>query len=140
MNFSLGGAKPPSRQSQASTGSSAFSYGPVRRGAENNSPFADIDSDEGGPDWRSALIRWAQQHAYYPPEARANLEEGTTRLHIVATPDGRVTGVELIGRSGSMWLDMATQAMFRDARIPPIPGGTKPIVFNFALHYILIRR
>jgi hypothetical protein len=30
--------------------------------------------------------------------------------------------------------------MFRDARIPPIPGGTKPNVFNFALHYILIRR
>ena len=112
----------------------------MRRGAENNTPFGDIDSDQGGPDWRNLLSRWVQQHAYYPPEARANLEEGTAQVHVEARPDGRVTSVELIGRSGSIWLDLALQALFRDARIPPIPGGDKPIVFNFTMHYIIIRR
>ncbi|MFL5288946.1 MAG: TonB family protein, partial [Rhodopila sp.] len=139
-NFSLGGPRTPSRQQQASSGATAFSYGPVRKGAENNSPFADIDNDNGGPDWRNALIRWAQQNAYYPPEARADFEEGTSRVHVEATANGRVTSVELIGRSGSIWLDLALQSLFRDKRIPPIPGSSKPIEFNFAMHYILIRR
>ncbi|HVZ07269.1 TonB family protein [Rhodopila sp.] len=86
------------------------------------------------------LIRWVEQHAYYPPEARANLEEGTARVHVEARSDGKVTSVELIGRSGSVWLDMALQAIFRDARIPPIPGGSDAIRFNFTMHYIIVRR
>jgi len=51
-----------------------------------------------------------------------------------------VREVELIGRSGSVWLDMALLSLFRDQRIPQVPGGTTPIVFNFTMHYILIRR
>jgi periplasmic protein TonB len=142
MNFSFGSSRqtPSSRTQHSSSGASQFSFGPVRKGAENDSPFADIENDNGGPDWRNLLSRWVQQHAYYPPEARANLEEGYAKVHVEAGVDGRVHDVELIGRSGSVWLDMALLSLFRDQRIPQVPGGTTPIVFNFTMHYILIRR
>lgn len=114
--------------------------GPVKPGPSDDTPFGDIDDAKAGPDWRNLLSRWVSEHAYYPPEARNNGEEGTAKVHVVAMPSGKVTTVELIGRSGSMWLDLALQALFRDAHIPPIPGGTEPIEFNFTMHYILIRR
>jgi protein TonB len=104
----------------------------------NVTPHADIDGDTGGPDWRNALSLWVAQHAYYPEQARRNNEQGDAKVHVVATPNGRVTSVELIGRSGSVWLDLALQALFRDAHIPPLPAGnTEPIDFNFTMHYIL---
>ncbi len=140
MDYSLGPARSAPRSQQASNSQSPQSFGPVRRGAENNTPYGDLDTDAGGPDWRNQLIQWVQRRAYYPPEARSNWEEGTARVNVEATPDGKVRSVELVGRSGSMWLDLALQSIFRDARIPPIPGGTEPIRFTFTMHYILIRR
>jgi periplasmic protein TonB len=114
--------------------------GPAKKGEANNTPFADIDTDEGGPDWRNALSQWVSQHAYYPEQARRNGEEGDAKVHVVAQHNGHVTSVELIGKSGSMWLDLALQALFRDAHIPPLPGGgNEPIEFNFTMHYILRR-
>ena len=80
------------------------------------------------------------EHAYYPEQARRDGEEGDAKVHVVAEPNGRVKEVELIGKSGSMWLDLALLALFRDQRIPPLPYGEKePIEFNFTMHYILIR-
>ncbi|MFL5287776.1 MAG: TonB family protein [Rhodopila sp.] len=117
-----------------------MSLGPAKKGAANNTPLSDIDSDQGGPDWRNALSQWVSQHAYYPERARANGEEGDAKVRVVAQHNGRVTSVELIGRSGSIWLDLALQALFRDAHIPPLPGsGNEPIEFNFTMHYILRR-
>ncbi len=139
FSFSTPKSAPPSSAARPSTGAT-FSYGPVKPGAEDNSPFSDIDSDNGGPDWRNLLSQWVARHAYYPPEARRDGEEGDSKVHVEANADGRVTSVELIGRSGSIWLDLALQSLFRDAHIPAVPGGSKPIVFNFTMHYILIRR
>jgi len=117
-----------------------MSLGPAKKGSANNTPLSDIDSDQGGPDWRNALSQWVSQHAYYPERARANGEEGDAKVRVVAQHNGRVTSVELIGRSGSIWLDLALQALFRDAHIPPLPGsGNEPIEFNFTMHYILRR-
>jgi protein TonB len=117
-----------------------MSLGPAKKGEANDTPFADIDTDQGGPDWRNALSRWVSQHAYYPEQARINGEEGDAKVHVVAQHNGHVTSVELIGKSGSMWLDLALQALFRDAHIPPLPGGgNEPIEFNFTMHYILRR-
>jgi periplasmic protein TonB len=144
MNFSLG--KPlPAPQTQGrppSTprppGAIDMSLGPARKGAANVTPFADIDSKDGGPDWRNALSQWVSQHAYYPEQARRDGEEGDVKVRVVAQPNGRVTTVELIRKSGSMWLDLALLALFRDARIPPT-GGSEAIEFNFTMHYILRR-
>jgi TonB family protein len=146
MNFSfgkpLGAPQSKTRPSAAARppGSVDMSLGPARKGPANISPFADIDTDEGGPDWRNALAAWVAQHAYYPEQARALGEDGDVKVRVVAQHNGRVTEVELISKSGSMWLDLALQSMFRDARIPPLPTpGNEPIEFNFTMHYILRR-
>ncbi len=140
MNYSLGAPPRPSRPQPAPhpPGTIDLSLGPAKPGPANLTPHADIDGDNAGPDWRNALSRWVAQHAYYPEQARREREDGDVKVHVVAMPDGRVTSVELIGKSGSIWLDLALQALFRDAHIPPLPSGTRePIEFNFTMHYIL---
>lgn len=67
-----------------------------------------------------------------------NGEDGTAMVRVEANPDGRVTAVELRGKSGSQWLDMALLSMFRDAHLPPLHEN-EPITFDFTMHYILIR-
>jgi hypothetical protein len=44
-------------------------------------------------------------------------------------------------RSGSPWLDIALEALFRGAKLPPMPKsvGDQPVPFHFTMHYILIR-
>ena len=146
MDFSFG---PPQRQLRASSrphasthipGTIDMSLGPAARGATDATPFSKHDQDAEGADWRNALSRWVAEHAYYPNEARRDGEEGDAKVRVVADPNGRVRLVELIGRSGSMWLDLALQALFRDQTIPPLPSGVRePIDFNFTMHYVLIR-
>jgi len=139
MNYSFGNPVPQRRPRLPphTPGTIDLSFGAARAGAANNTPVADIDGG-AGPDWRNALSQWVAQHAYYPEQARREHEEGDAKVHVVAAPNGRVTLVELIGKSGSMWLDLALQALFRDARLPPLPSGTsEPIEFNFTMHYIL---
>jgi TonB family protein len=117
-----------------------MSLGPASRGAADPTPFADHDAAEGA-NWLNALSRWVAAHAYYPDQARREGEEGDAKVHVIAQPNGRVKTVELIGKSGSMWLDLALLALFRDQNIPPLPYETKePIDFNFTMHYVLIRR
>jgi TonB family protein len=60
-------------------------------------------------------------------------------VRVVANPDGRVTSVQLESKSGSVWLDMALLALFRDAHLPPLHDENEPITFDFTMHYILIR-
>ena len=117
-----------------------MSLGPASRGVADATPFSDRDEEAEGADWRNALSRWVADHAYYPDQARRDGEEGDAKVHVVAEPNGRVKMVELVGKSGSMWLDLALQALFRDQHLPPLPYGTKdPIDFNFTMHYVLIR-
>lgn len=117
-----------------------MSLGPASKGAADATPYADRDEDTEGADWRNALSRWVAQHAYYPDQARREFQEGDAKVHVIAEPNGRVTSVELIGKSGSMWLDLALLSLFRDAHIPPLPYGDKePLEFNFTMHYVLIR-
>jgi protein TonB len=144
MDFSFGKplqpAEPQPRAARRPPGSIDMSLGPAVRGALSAAPKSDIDSEEGGPDWRNALAKWVAEHAYYPERAREDGEEGDARVHVVADHNGRVREVELIGRSGSIWLDLALQALFRDAHIPPLnTPGNEPIEFNFLMRYILRR-
>ena len=146
MNFSFGkpqlALRSPSQPRSAAhiPGTIDMSLGPASRGAADDTPFSDRDQEREGADWRNALSRWVAEHAYYPMEARRDAEEGDAKVRVVAAPNGRVKMVELIGKSGSMWLDLALLALFRDQTIPPLPYGTKdPIDFNFTMHYVLIR-
>jgi protein TonB len=145
MNFSFGPplAAPSPAQPRAAPhipGTIDMSLGPASRGAADATPFADRNMDAEGADWRNALSRWVAEHAYYPEQARRDGEEGDAQVHVVVQPNGKVKMVELIGKSGSMWLDIALLALFRDQQIPALPYGVKdPIDFNFTMHYVLIR-
>lgn len=117
-----------------------MSLGPAARGAADPRPYSDRDDDAAAADWRNALSQWVAEHAYYPDQARRAGEEGDATVHVIASSDGKVKEVELIGKSGSVWLDMGLVALFRDAHIPPYPGGgDEPLEFNFLMHYVLIR-
>jgi protein TonB len=146
MNFSFG--KPQSasptiarpRSSPHIPGTIDMSLGPASRGAADPTPFSEHDEDAAGADWRNALSQWVSEHAYYPEQAAHELQEGDAKVHVIAAPNGRVKEVQLIGKSGSMWLDMALVSLFRDRQIPPLPSGMEgPIEFNFTMHYVLIR-
>jgi TonB family protein len=115
-----------------------FSLAP-RRGATDTSPFSRVAGAHVGPDWRNELSAWVRAHAYYPEQAAMNGEDGDVMVQVVAQPNGRVTSVEMVQRSGSRWLDMALMALFRDANLPPLHSD-EGITFNFTMHYILIRR
>jgi periplasmic protein TonB len=146
MNFSFGPTGPrvsekaPTQHAarQHFPGTIDMSLGPASLGEANPTPFGDRDEDAVSADWRNALSRWVAEHAYYPPQAIHELQEGDAKVHVIALPNGKVKEVELIGKSGSMWLDMALVALFRDQHIPPLPSGeTDPVEFNFTMHYIL---
>lgn len=117
-----------------------MSLGPASQGKADLTPLSQHDAEAAGADWANALSRWVSEHAFYPDEARRNFEEGDVTVRVRADPDGRVREVELVGKSGSMWLDMALLALFRDQHIPALPSGDHdPIDFNFLMHYILVR-
>ena len=146
MNFSFGTPQPASpaparsRSRPPIPGTIDMSLGPASRGTADPTPFSERDEDAAAADWRNALSRWVAEHAYYPEQARREFQEGDAKVHVVADPNGRVRSVELIGKSGSMWLDLALLALFRDQRLPPLPRGEKePIEFNFTMHYVLVR-
>jgi TonB family protein len=144
MNFSFNPSPSPSpARPQPRSGSRApstldFSLAP-REGARDNTPFSRVAGAQVGPDWRNELSAWVRAHAYYPEQAAMNGEDGTAMVEVVANPDGRVTSVRLLSKSGSSWLDLALQALFRDAHLPPLHDATEPITFGFTMHYILIR-
>ena len=101
-----------------------------------------MDSDaEVGPDWRNALSEWVEEHSYYPRRAAALGHQGTVRVLVTTMPDGHVVSVELEKRSGSQWLDLALEGLFRGAKLPPLPksAGNEPFPFHFTMHYIIVR-
>jgi periplasmic protein TonB len=145
-NFSFGkpnlASPSPARPRSAPhiPGTIDMSLGPASKGTADSTPFSQHDEDAAGADWRNALSRWVSEHAYYPEQARRDAEEGDAKVHVLADPDGRVREVELIGKSGSMWLDLALLALFRNQHLPPLPSGDHdPIDFDFTMHYVLIR-
>ena len=87
MDFSLGRPLGAPQQARPRTfaaphrpGTLDMSLGPAKKGAPNISPFADIDTDEGGPDWRNALSRWVSEHAYYPSRRAPILRTAMSRF------------------------------------------------------------
>jgi len=114
--------------------------GPVTRGGFDFAPVG--RGRQPGPDWRNALSAWIEAHKYYPQEAALNGEDGTVVVRVVVDRSGAVESVQLESRSGSQWLDLAAQALFRGAHLPPFPPDMSDADFTFDLtmHYILIRR
>jgi TonB family protein len=106
----------------------------MRLGETGTTPFARV-----GSDWGNELIAWVNQRKYYPPQAAMNGEDGEVTVRVVVTPGGHVTSVAVARRSGSSWLDLALESMFRGATLPPLHGETEPFTFHFTMNYILLR-
>ncbi len=103
--------------------------------------FGQVKVNGFGPDWGNALRAWVAQHAFYPEQARQNGEDGTAAVHFEVDRDGHVSNLQLVGRSGSPFLDMALLGIFRNATVPrPPPGGADHADVEFTMNYILIRR
>ena len=139
MDFSLGG--PPAAPGDAALGRPLLSLTLPHRGPADPTPYSmDTDADVG-TDWRNALSQWVEEHSYYPNQAAEMHQQGSVRVLVTTLPNGRVTSVELERGSGSPWLDLALEGMFRGAKLPPLPksAGDQPVPFHFTMHYILIR-
>lgn len=146
MNFALGSPPTAHRPQSAGPprphmpGTIDMTLGPTARGSADLTPMSEYDLEVAGADWRNALSKWVSEHAYYPPQARLAGEEGDAKVHVVVEPSGKVKSVEQVGRSGSVWLDLALLALFRDQKLPHLPvSETEPIEFDFTMHYVLIR-
>ena len=116
--------------------------GPASQGALSLGRFARVLKGKADADWLSDLHRWWLQHSYYPEQAALAGEDGTVNIQIVVDRYGHVHSVDLTGHSGSQWLDMGAQAVFRGANLPPFPPGTQDgeITLALTINYILVRR
>jgi periplasmic protein TonB len=101
-----------------------------------------IEGADLGPDWVELLQEWWNRHSYYPREAAARGEDGTTQVRLHVDRSGQVKEVELVSRSGSQWLDMGSLAIFRGAKLPPFPPSTPQNQADLVLtlNFYLIRR
>ena len=70
------------------------------------------------------LKQWWDDHSFYPKEASQTNEGGNVRVHISIAADGQVMAINVVDGSGSSVLDAAALAVFRNARLPPLPPGT----------------
>jgi protein TonB len=85
--------------------------------------------------WQGSVARMIASHQNYPRSAQIRGEEGTSRLRVTLSADGRVDQVELAGSSGSAILDREAQALINGiGKFPAPPAGVKslfiPIVWR----------
>ena len=116
--------------------------GPTQAGPQSLAGSQLRGAEQLGTDWRNAFSAWVEAHKYYPNQAIQAGEDGSPEVELVVRRDGKVLSVDLDQRSGSAWLDMALQAMFRGATLPRFPDNAKDdqVTIHFTMHYILIRR
>ncbi len=152
MNFSFGGASTDLQRNRATGRRNTINptMGPNAADSAGSPPTdthrpdasIKVTGAQVGTDWITLLHAWWDRHGYYPQEAASKGEDGIVHIHVVVNRYGRVLGVELTGKSGSQWLDMAALSVFRDANLPPFPPTTpEPRAdLDLTIHYYLYRR
>jgi periplasmic protein TonB len=142
MAYSFGG--PPRLQSAprgiGGRSSIDLAFAPAGRFADQLRDGAWSEDKQVGDDWYNLVAAWWRRHAYYPPEAGMNGEQGVATVKLVVRHDGKVESVQLEAGSGSQWLDMASVAIFRGATLPPLPSDvtSAAIPLHFTIHYIIV--
>lgn len=132
-DYSFGKQSPPPQRG---------GLGQAPTSGETRSNFATVRGANVGRDWMSELIAWTHERWHYPEQAIANNEDGTTVAELVVDKYSKVLSIEITGRSGSPWLDMGVQALFRGRTLPPFPPGIvdQPVHIVLNMNYILVRR
>ena len=95
-----------------------------------------------GADWRALFRAWLERHSRYPQEAAMMGQDGPVTVRFTMDRYGKVKAVELIHRSGSMYLNAATVGLLRGQTLPPFLPGTPQdeAEIDLTINYILIRR
>ena len=119
-----------------------LSFGQVEGGSLSPSSSVQMEGVAVSTDWLNLVSAWWRRHAYYPPQAGVNGEEGDVMLHMRVDHDGRVEALELIGWPGPQWLDLGGLSIFRDAHLPPLPQDMPEaqIPFHVTIHYVIVRQ
>jgi protein TonB len=105
-----------------------------------NAPEVTIKGDVGA-DWQAELSRWVNDHKYYPQAAAEQGQQGYVRIQFTVDRQGNVTGLRLLGSSGSPFLDQAWLGLFQQNQLPPFPPGTKAdhVTVDATMHFELIQ-
>lgn len=145
MDYSFNEAPAPRRTHRGRPGGSSapldLSIGPMVENGQLNAHYASRTSVHGvSSDYGAEIDAWIQRHLYYPPDAAARGEEGSTSVHVILDRSGHVFKVFETGSSTEA-LDASTIGMFQGAQLPPVPPDMKDKYINFdvTVNYILIR-
>ena len=145
MDFSLGPrvamSEPVPPRPRPSPGTIDLSFAPMMGGGDITQLHPQGKGDDVGEDWFNEVAAWWLRHRFYPSEAARLAQEGDVELRLVVGRDGRVQAVDVEQRSGSPWLDMGALAVFRDAKLPPLPPDVRDpnVTVQFTIHYVIIR-
>jgi TonB family protein len=117
-------------------------FGPAVPGEMSFGQLARVTQGHVNASWMNLLADWWQKHGYYPEQAAALGHDGVVRIEVVVDRHGKVRAVELLRRSGSPWLDLGAQAVFRGATVPPFPPHTpdEQVTVELTIRYMLVRR
>jgi periplasmic protein TonB len=118
-----------------------LSFSPSLSGGDITQLHAQGKGDKVGADWFNEVSAWWIRHRFYPEEAARLAQQGDVVLQLVVAPSGHVESLVLEQGSGSPWLDMGAEAVFRSANLPPLPGNIQDpnITVDFTIHYQVVR-
>ena len=118
-----------------------LSLGTPKAGPNRSEAFFDARAAKIGADWASGLAAYWRIHRFYPRQAIENGDDGTVKVEITVNRQGKVESVEVVGKSGSPWLDMAALSTWRGAQLAPFPAENteQRITTTLTINYILLR-
>jgi len=142
LNFGRATSRAPLPRAAGNLRGIDLSLGKPKPGPNKSEAFFDVRAANIGADWMQGLKAYWRRHAYYPPQAGENGEEGTVEVQFVVNRQGKVESVEVKQRSGSPWLDMASVAVWRNAQLPPLPAENtdQTVTVSFKIDYVIVRR
>ena len=118
-----------------------LALGAPKPGPNRQEAFYDARAKKIGADWANGLSAWWLAHRYYPRQAAENGDDGTVKVELTVNRSGRVEHVDVIGRSGSPFLDMAALSVWRGAQLAPFPAENpkERETMEITINYLLIR-
>lgn len=117
-----------------------YTSAPPRRNPNDANADIQVTGAQVGGDWMNDVKAWWLEHRRYPQQAIDNNESGQVILRFKVNRQGRVSGAEIVGRSGSQWLDAQSIATWGNAHLPPFPNNTpeNEATVTISINFILI--